>query len=157
MANTPNIEEYKGVYVFAEQVDGVIGGIAFELLGKAKDLAADLGQDVTAVLIGSGIKDKADSLAEYGADHVIVIDDPSDLSCFLLKYPYEFLSYYLALLFRLRNSRKLAVISLLSIDPYKVKIETSVLTEYFFYFVSFIFTKESVVHKHTGKLVSYRF
>ena len=76
MATTPNIEEYKGVYVFAEQVDGVIGGIAFELLGKAKDLAADLGQDVTAVLIGSGIKDKADELAEYGADHVIVIDDP---------------------------------------------------------------------------------
>ena len=76
MANTPNIEEYKGVYVFAEQVDGVIGGIAFELLGKAKDLAADLSQDVTAVLIGSGIKDKADSLAEYGADHVIVVDDP---------------------------------------------------------------------------------
>ena len=76
MANTPNIEEYKGVYVFAEQVDGVIGSIAFELLGKAKDLAADLGAEVSAVLIGSGIKDKADALAEYGADKVIVVDDP---------------------------------------------------------------------------------
>ncbi|MBO4396611.1 MAG: electron transfer flavoprotein subunit alpha/FixB family protein [Eubacterium sp.] len=76
MANTPNIEEYKGVYVFAEQVDGIVGGIAFELLGKAKDLAADLGTEVTAVLIGSGIKDKADALAEYGADKVIVVDDP---------------------------------------------------------------------------------
>ena len=76
MATTANIEEYKNVYVYAEQVDGEIGGIAYELLGKAKDLAADLGEEVYAVLIGSGIKDKADSLAEYGADHVIVVDDP---------------------------------------------------------------------------------
>ena len=35
-----NLEEYKGVYVFAEQVDNKLSGIAFELLGKAKDLAA---------------------------------------------------------------------------------------------------------------------
>ena len=37
-----NLEEYKGVYIFAEQVDNRISGIAFELVGKAKDLAADL-------------------------------------------------------------------------------------------------------------------
>lgn len=70
-----NLEEYKGVYVFAQQVDGEISSIAFELLGKAKDLAKDLGTDVTAVLLGSGIKGLADSLAEYGADKVIVVDD----------------------------------------------------------------------------------
>ena len=40
--NIMNLEEYKGVYVFAEQVDNKLSGIAFELLGKAKDLAADL-------------------------------------------------------------------------------------------------------------------
>ncbi|MCH5265155.1 MAG: electron transfer flavoprotein subunit alpha/FixB family protein [Lachnospiraceae bacterium] len=71
-----NLEEYKGVYVFAQQVDGEISSIAFELLGKAKDLAKDLNTDVTAVLLGSGIKGLADSLAEYGADKVIVVDDP---------------------------------------------------------------------------------
>ena len=71
-----NLEEYKGVYVFAQQVDNEISGIAFELLGKAKDLAKDLNTDVTAVLIGSGIKGLADQLAEYGADKVIVVDDP---------------------------------------------------------------------------------
>ena len=71
-----NLEEYKGVYVFAQQVDNEISGIAFELLGKAKDLASDLNTDVTAVLIGSGIKGLADQLAEYGADKVIVVDDP---------------------------------------------------------------------------------
>ncbi|MCX4340976.1 MAG: electron transfer flavoprotein subunit alpha/FixB family protein [Lachnospiraceae bacterium] len=71
-----NLEEYKGVYVFAQQVDNEISSIAFELLGKAKDLAKDLNTEVTAVLIGSGIKGLADQLAEYGADKVIVVDDP---------------------------------------------------------------------------------
>lgn len=71
-----NLEEYKGVYVFAQQVDNEISSIAFELLGKAKDLANDLNADVTAVLIGSDVKGLADQLAEYGADKVIVVDDP---------------------------------------------------------------------------------
>lgn len=70
------LEEYKGVYVFAQQVDNELSGIAFELLGKGKDLAKDLNTEVTAVLIGSGIKGLADQLAEYGADKVIVVDDP---------------------------------------------------------------------------------
>ena len=70
------LEEYKGVFVFAQQVDNVLDGVAFELLGKGKDLAKDLGTDVTAVLIGSGVKGLADQLAEYGADRVIVVDDP---------------------------------------------------------------------------------
>ncbi|MCI9078206.1 MAG: electron transfer flavoprotein subunit alpha/FixB family protein [Lachnospiraceae bacterium] len=70
------LEEYKGVYVFAQQVDNELSGIAFELLGKAKELAKDLNTDVTAMLLGSGIKGLADQLAEYGADKVIVVDDP---------------------------------------------------------------------------------
>ena len=70
------LEEYKGVYVFAQQVDNELSGIAFELLGKAKELAADLSTDVTAVLIGSGVKGLVDQLAEYGTDKVIVVDDP---------------------------------------------------------------------------------
>jgi electron transfer flavoprotein alpha subunit len=71
-----SLEEYKGVYVFAQQVDNQISSIAFELLGKAKDLAKDLNTEVTAMLLGSGIKGLADQLAEYGADKVIVVDDP---------------------------------------------------------------------------------
>ena len=70
------LEDYKGVYVYAQQVDNEISPIAFELLGKAKDLAAPLATQVTAVLIGSGVKGLADRLAEYGADRVIVVDDP---------------------------------------------------------------------------------
>ena len=71
-----SLEAYKGVYVYAQQVDNKISGIALELLGKAKDLAKDLDTDVTAVLIGSDVKGLADELAEYGADKVILVDDP---------------------------------------------------------------------------------
>ena len=70
------LEEYKGVFTFAQQVDGELGSIAFELIGKGKELANDLGTEVTAVLLGSNIRGLADQLAEYGADHVIVVDDP---------------------------------------------------------------------------------
>ncbi len=73
---TENIEQYKGVFIYTQQVDGEISPIAYELLGKAKDLAADLDTQVTAVLLGSNVKGLADSLAEYGADRVIVVDDP---------------------------------------------------------------------------------
>lgn len=70
-------EEYKGVYIFAQQVDNELNSIAFELLGKARDLANDLSTDVTAILVGGPkVKDKLpDQLAEYGADKVIVVAD----------------------------------------------------------------------------------
>lgn len=71
-----NIESYKGVFVFAQQIDNVVSGIALELIGKGKSLAADLNTEVTAVLVGSDIKGEADRLAAYGADKVIVVDDP---------------------------------------------------------------------------------
>ena len=62
--------------VYAQQVDNEISSIALELLGKANELAKDLNTDVTAVLIGSGVAGLVDTLAEYGADKVIVVDDP---------------------------------------------------------------------------------
>lgn len=71
-----NIEEYKGVYVFAQQVDNQLSPIAFELLGKARDLAKDLQTEVVAVLIGHNVENLADKLAAYGADKVILVDDP---------------------------------------------------------------------------------
>lgn len=74
-----SLEDYKGVYIYAQQVDNHIDNIAFELLGKAKDLAKPLDTKVTAVLVGyfKDDKDKLTSqLAEYGADRVIVVSDP---------------------------------------------------------------------------------
>lgn len=71
-----NLEDYKGVYVFAQQVDNELSGIAFELLGEAGRLAEKLDAEVTAVLLGSNVGGLVDQLAEYGADKVIVVDDP---------------------------------------------------------------------------------
>ena len=71
-----NLEEYKGVFVFAQQVDNKLNGIALELVGKGKDLAKDLGTEVSAVLIGSDVMSLTKELAEYGADRIIVVDDP---------------------------------------------------------------------------------
>ena len=72
-----SLEEYQGVFIFAQQVDNELSSIALELLGKAKNLAEDLDEKkVTAVLLGSGVKGLVDELAQYGADRVIVVDDP---------------------------------------------------------------------------------
>ena len=72
-----NLEEYKGTAIYAQQVDGKLSPIALELLGKARDLANDLDdKTVTAVLIGYQVGGLVDELAAYGADKVVVIDDP---------------------------------------------------------------------------------
>lgn len=76
-SQTPNIEEYKGVWVFGEQKRGKIQSICFELLGKGRELADKLGTDVTCVLIGHNIEDATtEELIHRGADKVIVVDNP---------------------------------------------------------------------------------
>ena len=70
------LKDYKNVFVFAEQREGVIQSVAFELLGKARDLADALGEKVVAMLLGCGVKDQAQKLIEFGADEVIVADVP---------------------------------------------------------------------------------
>ena len=65
----------KNVYVVAEQRDGKVMKVSYELIGKARDLADALGQDVVAVLMGSNIADAANDLAKAGADKVIYVDD----------------------------------------------------------------------------------
>ena len=58
----------KDVYVFAEQRDGNLQKVGIELIGEARKLADDLGQNVVAVLLGNQIKDKASELIAHGAD-----------------------------------------------------------------------------------------
>ena len=70
-----SLQDFKGVYVFAQQFDCQISGVSFELIGKAKELAADLETEVTAVILGDGVKALANDLIAYGADKVIVVDD----------------------------------------------------------------------------------
>ena len=66
----------KNVFVIAEQRDGKIMKVSYELIGKARELANDLVHDVVAVLMGSGVEAVAGDLAKAGADKVIVVDDP---------------------------------------------------------------------------------
>ena len=66
----------KDVFVFIEQRDGEIQKVGIELLGKARELADDLKQDVVAILLGENIRNKADLLVRHGADKVIVVDHP---------------------------------------------------------------------------------
>lgn len=72
-----SLQDYKGVFVFAQQVDCKITGVSYELIGKAKELAEKLSTEVTAVLLGEGVKALADDLAAFGADKVVVVDDPA--------------------------------------------------------------------------------
>ncbi len=73
---TPDMEKYKGVWVYAEQKKGVIQSVVYELLGKARDLADKLQVEVGCVLLGSNITEQAQDLIHRGADVVYVADDP---------------------------------------------------------------------------------
>lgn len=78
MENTvKNLEAYQGVWVFVEQREGKIMNVSLELLGEGKRLANDLGTELSAVIAGYNVTDKAGTLFEYGADKVYVIDDES--------------------------------------------------------------------------------
>ena len=66
----------KDIYVIIEQLDGIIKRVSLELIGEANRLSERLGEKVVAVLLGNDIEEKAKLLIEYGADEVLVIDDP---------------------------------------------------------------------------------
>ncbi|MDD2521546.1 MAG: electron transfer flavoprotein subunit alpha/FixB family protein [Anaerolineaceae bacterium] len=64
----------KAVFVFAEQVDNQITPVSFELIGKARDLAEQLGSEVVALLLGFQVADLTNELIAYGAQKVILAD-----------------------------------------------------------------------------------
>ncbi|MEW6334721.1 MAG: electron transfer flavoprotein subunit alpha/FixB family protein [Thermodesulfobacteriota bacterium] len=66
----------KGVWIVAEQRDGALRKISFELAATARKLADQLGEEVGAVLCGSGIEGLAGELGKYGVDKVFVADSP---------------------------------------------------------------------------------
>ena len=67
--------EYKGVLVFCEAKDGKLASISSELLGGGRKLAQDLGQELSAVVVGCGISGLAQEAIAFGADKVYVVDD----------------------------------------------------------------------------------
>ncbi len=65
----------QGVMVIAEQRDGEMRKVSYEVVSEGRRLADTLGQSLTAVVLGSGIKDKAGALGQYGADKVVVAEN----------------------------------------------------------------------------------
>ncbi|NME83131.1 electron transfer flavoprotein subunit alpha/FixB family protein [Clostridium sp. SM-530-WT-3G] len=70
-----NIADYNGVWVFAEQREGKLQKVSLELLGEGRRQADKLGVKLTALLLGSNIEGLSQTLAEHGADEVLVADD----------------------------------------------------------------------------------
>ncbi|MFC2063192.1 electron transfer flavoprotein subunit alpha/FixB family protein [Chloroflexota bacterium] len=68
--------EYKGVLVYGEITEGKLAAITAELLGCGRKLADDLGQELSAMLIGSQVSGLAQDAITLGADKVYVADDP---------------------------------------------------------------------------------
>src|SRR4030042_180987 len=68
--------EYKGVAVYGEVAEGKLTSMATEGLGIGRKLADDLGEKLSAVLVGSGVSGSAQTAITFGADKVYVVDDP---------------------------------------------------------------------------------
>ncbi len=68
--------QYKNVYVFVEQREGVLQNVALELLSKARELADALNEKVYAMLLGHNLSTQAQECIAYGADTVLRVDAP---------------------------------------------------------------------------------
>ncbi len=66
----PDFSDRKGVWVFAEQKDGAMSRVTFELLGLGQTLAGQLDQELSAVLLGNKVEHLTEQLGEYGAQNV---------------------------------------------------------------------------------------
>jgi len=67
---------YKGVWCYAEVRHWQLQSTIYELLNVGRQLAGTLSEELSAILIGHNVADKAQELIEYGADKVYVMDHP---------------------------------------------------------------------------------
>ena len=70
------IEEHKGVWVFCEQKNGIAQSVAYELLGKGRELADTLGVELCGVLLGENMKNEAQKVIHRGVNKVYLVDSP---------------------------------------------------------------------------------
>lgn len=71
------LKDYKGVWTLGEIREGEIHAVSYELLAWGKDLAEKLGVELSSVIMGHDVKDKANELIYRGADKVYVVDNPA--------------------------------------------------------------------------------
>lgn len=72
----PKLKDYKGIWVFIEQKRGRVQSVAYELLGKAQELARKLSCQTSGVLIGNNLDDQLDELIWRGADNIYLVQAP---------------------------------------------------------------------------------
>lgn len=65
----------KGIWIFAEQRDGQVKKVTFELISECRKAADQLGEELCAVLVGKDVAGLADSLGQYGVDKVFLLED----------------------------------------------------------------------------------
>ena len=70
-----NKDEWKGITVYVDHHEGEIHPVTYELIGKAREMAAKINHPVYCVFVGHNIKDKCDNLLAYGVDEVFVYDN----------------------------------------------------------------------------------
>jgi electron transfer flavoprotein alpha subunit len=70
-------DQYKDVWVFCEQKKGVVQSVAYELLGKGRELADTLGVELCGVLLGEGMKEEAQKVIHRGVNKVYLVDSPA--------------------------------------------------------------------------------
>lgn len=68
--------EHNGVMIYGEIIEGKLASITTELLGIGRKLADDLGEELSAILIGSDISNHASEIISFGADKVYLVDNP---------------------------------------------------------------------------------
>jgi len=76
VAGSVRTQDYRNVWVFAEQRDGALVKVAHQLMGKARQLADTLGASAEAVLLGHNVEPLAQELIADGADTVYLVEDP---------------------------------------------------------------------------------
>jgi electron transfer flavoprotein alpha subunit len=70
-------EGYRNIWTVVETSHGTLVPAALEALGQARELADQIGVYAYAVILGSGVEALGESLIAYGADKVLVADDPA--------------------------------------------------------------------------------
>ena len=71
-----DISQFKGVWVIAEHYKGKIHNVAFQLLGKGRELSDILGVNLTLVILGANFDEKLDNFSQYGMDEIIYVRSP---------------------------------------------------------------------------------
>jgi len=74
---TTDLGAYQGVWFWVEQFGGEAGSISWEMAGKGRELADQLGTTLTACLLGQDVEAIAQEAIAYGADRVFLVEDPT--------------------------------------------------------------------------------